>query len=186
MIQRCFSMKDGEQRHHYLGISRDHWSVRFFYRQQICPDLWTSVSTDDLYSNGYRLCSTTRRCALTRLRDRFSSGFLKNKDSKLAQTFPTSAIYIIFCHRTILSPHLIYPNELELKDTTDSRKSASIVFPIVNFPFISTNIPAPPAYIIYMSQFIRYSRVCVQFYGDILQLTQILLKQSYVDVRLKQ
>ena len=120
------------------------------------------------------------------LKHAYETGFLKNKKSKLAQTFPTSAIYMIFCHRTILSPHLIYPNELELKDTTDSRKSASIVFPIVNFPFISTNIPASPAYIIYMSQFIRYSRACVQFYGDILQLTQILLKQSYVDVRLKQ
>jgi hypothetical protein len=31
-------------------------------------------------------------------------------------------------------------------------------FPIVNFPFICSNIPAAPAYEVYISQMIRYSR----------------------------
>ena len=34
-------------------------------------------------------------------------------------------------------------------------------FPIVNFPFICSNIPAAPAYGVYMSQLIRYSRALV-------------------------
>jgi hypothetical protein len=33
-------------------------------------------------------------------------------------------------------------------------------FPIVNFPFIFNNIPAAPAYGVYLSQMIRYSRAC--------------------------
>jgi hypothetical protein len=33
-------------------------------------------------------------------------------------------------------------------------------FPIVNFPFICGNIPEAPAYGVYISQMIRYSRAC--------------------------
>ena len=33
-------------------------------------------------------------------------------------------------------------------------------FPIVNFPFICSNIPAALAYGVYISQMIRYSRAC--------------------------
>ena len=78
----------------------------------------------------------------------------------------------------------IYPIELEIKDTTDTDKSASYLglhlkidsegrlrtnlydkrydfnFPIVNFPFICSNIPAVPAYGVYLSQLLRYSRAC--------------------------
>jgi hypothetical protein len=75
------------------------------------------------------------------------------------------------------------PNELEVKDITDTDRSASYLdihleidsegrlrtklyekrdyfnLPIVNFPFICSNIPAAPAYGVYISQLIRYSRV---------------------------
>ena len=78
----------------------------------------------------------------------------------------------------------IYPIELEIKDNTDTDRSASYFdlhleidsegrfrtklydkkddfnFPIVNFSFICSNIPAAPAYGVYISQVIRYSRVC--------------------------
>jgi len=74
----------------------------------------------------------------------------------------------------------IYPIELEIKDTTDADKAASYLdlhlgidsemllrtklydkrddsnFHIVNFPFICSNIPAAPAYGVYISQLIRY------------------------------
>jgi hypothetical protein len=74
--------------------------------------------------------------------------------------------------------------ELEIKDTTDTDRFASYLdlhldidsegqlrmklydkrddfnFPIVNFPFIYSNIPAAPAYGVYISQMIRYSRAC--------------------------
>jgi hypothetical protein len=75
--------------------------------------------------------------------------------------------------------HLIYPNELEIKDTTESDKSASYLdillnidsnggltttlydkrddfdFVIVSFPFLISNIPLSPAYDVYISQFIQ-------------------------------
>ena len=61
-------------------------------------------------------------------------------------------------------------------------------FPIVNLPFISSNIPAQPAYVIYMSKLIRYSRDRVQHsdFLDIVQLlTQKLPQKGYVAPMLK-
>jgi len=82
----------------------------------------------------------------------------------------------------------IYPNEPKVKDTTDTQKSASYLhrhleidnegrlktklynkrddpsFPTVIFPFISSNIPASPVYGVYISQHIRYSKACAQFF----------------------
>ena len=79
----------------------------------------------------------------------------------------------------------IYPSELESKDTTmasnevcylDTRikqeddstpyhismyeKRDDVDFRIVNFPHIDSNIPANPAYGIYISQLVRYARIC--------------------------
>ena len=83
--------------------------------------------------------------------------------------------------------HCIYPNELKAKDTTDTQKFDSNIdlhleidnewrlktnlydkrddftFPLVKFPFISSNIPTSPAYEVYISQLIRYSRTCAQY-----------------------
>ena len=65
-------------------------------------------------------------------------------------------------------------------------KRDDFTFPIVNFLFISSNIPESPAYIIYISQ--RYSRSFDQ-YSDFLkraqQFSQNLLKQGYVGLRFK-
>jgi hypothetical protein len=36
--------------------------------------------------------------------------------------------------------------------------------PIVNFPFISSNIPVGAAYGVYISQLIRYSRDCSSYH----------------------
>ena len=103
----------------------------------------------------------------------FLQGLLKNKDRKLAQTFNSSFRYIddvLSLNNSRFGDYLhrIYPNELEVKDTTDTQKSASYLdlhleidnggrvntkfydklddftFPIINFPFISNNIPASP------------------------------------------
>ena len=147
----------------------------------------------------------------------FLQGLLQKKDKKLAQSFNFSFRYI----DDVLSLnnerfgdylHLIYPSELEVKDTTDTPKSASYLdlhleiddrgqlktklydkrddftFPIVNFPFICSNIPAAPAYGVYISQLIRYSRACC-YYSDFLDrarlLTNKLLNQGFVAPRLK-
>ena len=106
----------------------------------------------------------------------------------------------------------IYPIELEIKDTTNTGRSASYLdlhleidsegwlrtklsdkrddfnFPIVNFPFICNNIPAAPAYGVYISQLIRYSRACgsyQDFLDRVLLLTRKLLNQGFLLVRLK-
>ena len=60
--------------------------------------------------------------------------------------------------------------------------------PIVNFPFIYSNIPAAPAYGVYIYQLIRYSRACGS-YQDFrdrgLLLTRKLLNQGFLFVMLK-
>ena len=61
-------------------------------------------------------------------------------------------------------------------------------FPIVNFPFICSNIPAAPACGVYISQIIWYSRACGS-YQDFLDrgllLTRKLLNQGFLLVKLK-
>ena len=42
-----------------------------------------------------------------------------------------------------------------------------------NFPFLCSNIPAAPAYGVYISQLIRYSRACCRYY-DFLKRAQLL------------
>ena len=61
-------------------------------------------------------------------------------------------------------------------------------FPIANFPFICSNIPAIPAYGVYISQSKRYFRACGS-YQDFLDrgllLTRMLLNQGFLLVKLK-
>ena len=106
----------------------------------------------------------------------------------------------------------MYPAELEIKDTTGSITSASYLdlllsigrdgqfhtsiydkrddfnFHITSFPFLSSNIPSSPAYGVFISQLIRYSRACSSYECFILRarrLTSKLLKQGYLAERLK-
>ena len=92
----------------------------------------------------------------------FRQGFLKNNGRKLAQTFNSSfhSIEDLLSLNNIWFGnyvHRLYPNDLAAKDTTDTQKYASyldqtklydrcddLTFPIVNFSFISSNIPALP------------------------------------------
>jgi hypothetical protein len=81
--------------------------------------------------------------------------------------------------------HLIYPDELEIKNTTESHNSASYLesllnidsngrlattlndkrddfdFAIVYLPFLCSNLPLSPAYGVYIFQFIRYAKACL-------------------------
>jgi hypothetical protein len=61
-------------------------------------------------------------------------------------------------------------------------------FPIVNFPFMCSNIPGAPAYGVYISQLIRYSRACGS-YPDFLDrgllITRRLQNQGFLLVKLK-
>ena len=60
-------------------------------------------------------------------------------------------------------------------------------FPIVNFSFLSSNIPSAPAYGVYVSQLIRYARTCSN-YQDFMErgkvLTQKLLSQGFQKTKL--
>jgi hypothetical protein len=82
---------------------------------------------------------------------------------------------------------LIYLDELETKDTTESDKSALYLdillntdsngrlttslydkhddfdFAIINFPFLCSKIPFSPAYGVYISQLIRYAGACFAY-----------------------
>ena len=60
-------------------------------------------------------------------------------------------------------------------------------FHIVNFPFLSSNIPSGPSYGVYISQLIRYARYC-SYYDDFgyrhKLLVDRLLSQGYEVKRL--
>ena len=105
----------------------------------------------------------------------------------------------------------IYPEEFEIKDTTDSPQFSNYLdlrleihdksnlstrlydkrddfnFTIVNFPFLDSNIPVSPAYGVFVSQLIRYSRASSEYQDFIYrgsQLVSKLLQQGYVLARL--
>ena len=107
---------------------------------------------------------------------------------------------------------LIYPPELEVKETTDTASSASFLdlfelefddngqistkiydklddfnFKIIHFPNMCSNIPASPAYGVYISQLIHYARASIN-YSDFLKrhlhLRNRLLDQGYKKIRL--
>ena len=42
-------------------------------------------------------------------------------------------------------------------------------FPRINFPFLSSNIPSAPAYVVYVSQRIRYARACIEYQDSDIQ-----------------
>ena len=60
-------------------------------------------------------------------------------------------------------------------------------FEILNFPHLSSNIPTSPAYGLYISQLIRYSRACSS-YSDFVKchqcLSRKLMNQGYAKERL--
>ena len=86
--------------------------------------------------------------------------------------------------------HLVYnlvhvSNNYNLKFTTNMM---ILVSPIVNFPFLDSNIPASPAYGVYVSQLIRYSRACsnyLDFVDKGVLLSNKLLGQGYESIKLK-
>ena len=61
-------------------------------------------------------------------------------------------------------------------------------FHIVNFPFLSSNIPSSPSYGVYSSQLIRYAQCC-SHYDDFIYrhkwLVDRLLSQGYIALKLE-
>ena len=50
-------------------------------------------------------------------------------------------------------------------------------FRLVNFPYICSNIPKSPAYVVYISQLTRYDRACSP-YGDFIERGRLLTTHS--------
>ena len=90
----------------------------------------------------------------------------------------------------------IYPTELQLNKANSSDTEApfldlnlsitngivSFNFEIVNFPFLDGDVPRSPSFGVYISQLIRFARVCSNvddFNNKNLFLTAKLLKQGY-------
>jgi hypothetical protein len=142
---------------------------------------------------------------------------LRDNDKKLAVSFNHTFRYIndvlsINNHNFHNYVHMIYPDELEIKDTTESDKSASCLdillnivsggrlttslydkrddfdFAVVNFPFLCGNISLSPAYGVYVSQLVRYARACFA-YEDFSKRDKLLAKklmlQGYDESRLE-
>jgi hypothetical protein len=117
----------------------------------------------------------------------FIQWLLKKSEKMLARSFNFTFRYIddvISLNNSRFGDFVdrIYPIELEIQDTTDTD------FPILNFPFICSNVIAVPAYGVYISQLIQISRVCGS-YQDFLDrgllLTRKLLNQEFLLVKLK-
>ena len=147
----------------------------------------------------------------------FIQGLLKANGKKLARSFNFTFRYIddgLSLNNSRFGDFVdrIYLIELEIKATTDTYRSASYLdlpleidsegrvrtklydkrdyfnFPIVKFPFICSNIPAAPAYGVYISHLIRYSRACGSYHDFLdrgLLLTRKLLNQGFLLAKLK-
>ena len=141
----------------------------------------------------------------------FLDKLIKEDKRKLARKFSLSYRYIddlISFNNKRFKEFIsdIYPKELTISGTTESTSIASdlnllfiqdkgnnmttklddkrdaFCFHIVNFPFMSSNIPSAPAYGVYASQLIRYACYCSN-YSDLLlrhrALVTRLLSQGY-------
>ena len=145
-------------------------------------------------------------------KNEFLDKLIKEGKRKLARKFNLSCRYIddLISFNNKRFKEFIsdnYPKELTVSETTESTSIASYLdllfiqdksnnnittklydkrdafgFHIVNFPLMSSNIPAAPVYGVYASQLIRYARCCSN-YSDLLlrhrALVTRLLSQSY-------
>ena len=146
----------------------------------------------------------------------FIQKLMKSGQKKLAQSFNYTFRYIddvLSINNKQFADHIpsIYPEELEIKNTTESSNSTSYLdlllsiegnnlhtqiydkrddfnFTIVNFPYLDSNIPASPAYGVFISQLVRYARASssyIDFCNRASLLTSRLLQQGYLSNRLQ-
>jgi hypothetical protein len=148
-----------------------HQHARVFDCQHICYVLWTWFATYSRHTYGYklRLFSPISLIASIPLS-------LKKKDATDTDRYAS-----------YLDLHLDIDSEGWVR-TKLYYKRDYFNFPIVNFPFTCSNIPAAPAYGVYISQLIWYSRDCGS-YQDFLNRgllqTGKLLNQGFLLVKLK-
>ena len=239
LIKRSFFYKNGTRRYKYLIIN-EHNNSSYFVREYSNSnnkytesDIISMINflIDNIYVEfgGHIFRQTIgipmgTNCAPL-LADLFlysyEAGFIQelltNKKKHIAQKFNHTFRYIDDV-LSLSNPrfgnylHQIYPDELDIKNTTDTYNSASYLdlklnidneghlttnlydkrdefsFSIVNFPFLDSNIPTSPAYGVYISQLIRYARACSN-YNDFCTrsrtLIDKLITQGYTKEKLK-
>ena len=147
----------------------------------------------------------TTHTSLSPIRFGFAPGFVNYKKGCTRFTAASDKAYQLLAHGRWFSPSTPDSSttktgrhdiaEILLKVALNTTKSSIIIsyvvalnFPIVSFPFICSNIPAAPAYGVYISQMIRYSRACGSYQDFIdrgLLLTRKLLNQGFLLVKVK-
>ena len=170
-----------------------------------------AITSGRRHTNGYELCPLLADLFLYSYESEFLQKLVIDKKIHEARAFNFTYRYIgdvlsINNSRFAEFLPLIYPPELEVKETTDTASSASFLdlylefddsgqistkiydkrndfnFKIINFPNMCSNIPASPAYGVYISQLIRYARASSN-YSDFLRrhlhLRNRLLDQGY-------
>ena len=150
-----------------------------------------------------RLCPLFFDFFLYSYENEFLNKLVKEGKRKLARKFNLSYRYIddlISFNNKRFYEFItdIYPKELTISETTESTSVASYLDPlstrdennnvttklydkrdafgfhIVNFPFMSSNVPSAPAYGVFVSQIIRYARCCSN-YSDFLSRHRALV-----------
>ena len=138
------------------------------------------------------------------------SNLQKSKRFDLIDKFNDTSRYlddILTIDNPAFAEHIpdTYPRELQLNKANTSDKETSFLdlnikvigndihasvndkrddfgFPIVNFPWLSDDVPRLPSYGIYISQLVRFAICCTSvfdFHSKNLQITSKLLTQGY-------
>ena len=134
-------------------------------------------------------------CSFIVMRQTPNWGFSRRTKRSLGDPLGAcSAIYLMSFNQIIIClVDRSYPIELDINDTTNTAGSHSYIdlhlsidnedrsrtklhnnFSILDFQFKCSDIPAVPAYGVYISQFIRYSRTCGH-YQDFMLRSNIIL-----------
>ena len=239
LIRQAFFCKNGNRRYSYIVINKKLNNAYFVKEHSDSPTKYTAEQVinmlnfliDNIFVEfGGRVFQQTvgipmgTNCAplladlfLYSYEAEFIQNLFKQGQKKLAGSFNFTFRYIddvLSLSNSEISNCLdrIYPNELEIKDTTETSTSASYLdltlsidtegklctklydkrddfdFTIVNFPYLDSNIPSSPAYGVFISQLIRYSRSCCKYEDFVSRsrlLTSKLMKQGYQQPRLK-
>jgi len=132
-----------------------------------------------VYLDNHTTCTDTLRRRIMNNHVRSNYSLLLILLVKYTTDYPNSASYLD-----------LYPehdNNLTLT-TKLYDKHDDFNFSVVNYPFLDSYIPSCPAYGVYMSQLIRYSKTC-NTYQDFLHrdvlLTRKLLSQGFIETTLR-
>ena len=113
-------------------------------------------------------------------------GLISKRNTGRHEVVNLTPCKMLRCSKISEFTDVIYPCEVDIKDTTESSISASYLdcylnidnaklitrlydkrddfnFPIVHFHFMNSNIPSARAYGVYVSQLVRYARACYNY-----------------------